>query len=69
VFGTTPRFEDLNWAGLEFSKESYEKITSIDKAAWQQELTLHSELFAQLAHGLPKTLERVKGQLEQRLAA
>ena len=69
VFGTTPRFEDLNWTGLDFSKESYEKITSIDKAAWQQELTLHSELFAQLAHGLPRTLERVKGQLEQRLAA
>jgi len=28
------------------------------RAAWQQELVLHQELFTQLAHGLPKTAEK-----------
>ena len=69
VFGTTPRFDDLDWTGLEFPQASFDRITSIDKAAWQQELKLHEDLFAQLAHGLPKALVRVKGELEQRLAA
>ncbi len=69
VFGTTPRFEDLNWQGLDFSREKYERITSIDKAAWEQELALHTELFQQLAHGLPAALERVKGRLAERLSA
>jgi phosphoenolpyruvate carboxykinase (GTP) len=69
VFGTTPRFEDLDWTGLEFAQSSFDRITSIDRAAWQQELKLHEELFTQLAHGLPKALVRVKADLEQRLAA
>jgi phosphoenolpyruvate carboxykinase (GTP) len=69
VFGMSPRYEDLNWTGIDFPRASYEKITSIDKAAWQAELKLHADLFQQLAHGLPKTLERLKGKLEERLAA
>jgi len=69
VFGVSPRFEDLHWEGLQFSREAYARITSIDKAAWEQELKLHEELFAQLAHGLPRALHRVKARLEERLAA
>ena len=40
LFGVTPRFSDLNWAGLDFSSASYEKITSIDVAAWRAELAI-----------------------------
>ena len=69
VFGVTPRYEDINWEGLEFSRAEYERITSIEKDAWQRELDLHAELFEQLSHGLPKALIRVKGRLAERLAA
>lgn len=69
VFGTTPRFEDLQWEGMEFSPEQFDRITSIDKAAWQAEIALHTELFDKLRHHLPKELEEAKGQLEKRLAA
>jgi len=69
VFGVSPRYEDLHWEGLQFSREAYARISSIDKAAWEQELKLHEELFAQLAHGLPRALHRVKARLEERLAA
>ena len=38
VFGVSPRYEDLNWTGLDFSAEQFDTVTSIDKAAWQAEL-------------------------------
>jgi phosphoenolpyruvate carboxykinase (GTP) len=69
VFGVSPRYEDLNWTGLDFSAEQFETVTSIDKAAWQAELKLHTELFQQLAHHLPKELPATKAAIEQRLAA
>ncbi len=69
VFGTTPRYEDISWQGADFSREKFETITSIDRAAWQKEVALHSELFARLKHHLPEALTTVKDQLERRLAA
>ncbi|OUM02134.1 phosphoenolpyruvate carboxykinase (GTP) [Variovorax sp. JS1663] len=69
VFGVSPRYEDLNWTGLDFSAEQFKTVTHIDKAAWQAELKLHAELFQQLAHHLPKELPATKAAIEQRLAA
>ena len=68
VFGVTPRYEDLRWDGVEFSRESFEKITSIDRDAWRRELGLHQELFDKLAERLPEQLLEVKQRLEKRLA-
>jgi phosphoenolpyruvate carboxykinase (GTP) len=69
VFGVSPRYEDLDWTGLDFSAEHFHTVTHIDKAAWQAELKLHAELFEQLAHRLPKELSDTKAAIEQRLAA
>jgi phosphoenolpyruvate carboxykinase (GTP) len=69
VFGTSPRFEDLRWQGLPFTREQYASVIGIDKAAWQQELVLHTELFKQLEHHLPAELPATKARIEQRLAA
>jgi len=69
VFGVSPRYEDLNWTGLDFSRTQFDTVTSIDKAAWQAELKLHAELFEQLAHRLPQELPATKAAIEQRLAA
>ena len=69
AIGVTPRFEDLHWTGLDFTAEQYQTVTSIDKAAWKEELALHDELFKQLAHHLPAELIRTKAAIEQRLAA
>jgi phosphoenolpyruvate carboxykinase (GTP) len=44
-------------------------VTSIDKAAWKEELALHEDLFKQLAHHLPTELVKTKAAIEQRLAA
>ncbi|WP_416050019.1 phosphoenolpyruvate carboxykinase (GTP) [Cupriavidus basilensis] len=69
VFGTSPSFEDLNWEGLDFTKQQFEQVTSIDHAAWQKELALHEELFTQLKHNLPQALVDAKAALAKRLAA
>ncbi|RTQ32650.1 phosphoenolpyruvate carboxykinase (GTP) [Variovorax gossypii] len=69
ITGVSPRYEDLNWTGLNFSAEQFATVTSIDKAAWEAELKLHAELFKQLEHHLPKELPETKAAIEQRLAA
>lgn len=68
VFGVSPRYQDLSWTGLDFSTEQFDAVTSIDKSAWRDELKLHEELFAQLAHHLPKELPATKAAIEERLA-
>ena len=69
VFGTTPNFGDLNWDGLEFTQQQFDTITSIDKAAFTEELKLHNELFEKLAYHLPQELVDTKAELEKRLAS
>ncbi len=69
VMGVTPSYNDLTWTGLPFTALQFDTVTSIDKAAWTQELTLHTELFKQLAHHLPKALTDTKAAIERRLAA
>ncbi|MRD46775.1 phosphoenolpyruvate carboxykinase (GTP) [Caenimonas koreensis DSM 17982] len=69
VFGVSPAYEELNWTGLNFSADQFNTVTSIEKAAWQQELKLHTELFQQLEYHLPKELGETKAQIEKRLAA
>jgi phosphoenolpyruvate carboxykinase (GTP) len=69
VFGVSPRYEDLNWTGLNFTQDQFRSVIGIDHTAWQQEMKLHSELFAQLAQGLPQALIDTKAKIEARLAA
>ena len=68
-FGISPTYEEINWTGLSFSQDQFNTVTSFDKAAWTSELKLHTELFTQLKHHLPKELEETRVKLEQRLAA
>ena len=68
AFGVTPRYEDLNWTGLSFTREQYQTVTHIDKDAWKAELQLHGELFEQLAYHLPRELLETKAAIEARLA-
>ena len=69
AFGISPRYDDIHWNGLDFSREQYNTVTHIDKAAWAQEMALHGELFTQLAYHLPQALQDTKAAIEKRLAA
>ncbi|HEY1396814.1 phosphoenolpyruvate carboxykinase (GTP) [Roseateles sp.] len=68
AFGTSPRYEDLNWQGLAFTPEQYKTVTHISNEDWATELKLHDELFVQLAQGLPAELPATKAKIEQRLS-
>ncbi len=70
ALGTIPRFDDLNWTGLErFERARYEEIARVDEHAWGVELKSHDELFAALAGHLPAALEARRGSMHQKLAA
>jgi len=69
VFGISPKYNELNWTGLDFTADQFKTVTHVDKAAWVEELKLHEELFTQLAYHLPAEMTATKAALEQRLAA
>ncbi|MGQ0598526.1 phosphoenolpyruvate carboxykinase (GTP) [Aquabacterium sp.] len=69
AFGLSPNYEDINWNGLNFTKDQFQSVIGVDKAAWTQELKLHEELFTQLAYHLPAEMPATKAKIEQRLAA
>ncbi|MEI7645516.1 MAG: phosphoenolpyruvate carboxykinase (GTP) [Chloroflexales bacterium] len=58
--GWIPRYEDMDWRGMNFAKEQFNKIMSIDLKEWQQEVLLHEELFIKLYDRLPKELVNVR---------
>ncbi len=58
--GLMPRYEDIDWRGLDFSKEQFEQVMSLDRSMWTQEVTNHSELFDKLGDRLPKELTAIR---------
>lgn len=58
--GWVPRYEDLDWRGLDFSPEQFEQVMECDVSEWQQEILLHEELFIKLYDRLPKELLSVR---------
>jgi len=68
--GVIPRYDDLNWSGLErFERARYDEISRVDGQAWGAELKLHDELFSKLAGHVPPDLEVRRGNMHQKLAA
>jgi phosphoenolpyruvate carboxykinase (GTP) len=62
--GWMPRYEDLDWTGLEFSNEVYEQqLMAIDREEWLNELESHDALFQKLWDRLPKDMLRMRDQL------
>ncbi|EHR69430.1 phosphoenolpyruvate carboxykinase (GTP) [Burkholderiales bacterium JOSHI_001] len=69
AFGVSPRYEDLNWSGLDFSRAQYDQVISMDSQAWVEEMGLHAALFQQLLPRLPQALTDTKLKIETHLAA
>jgi phosphoenolpyruvate carboxykinase (GTP) len=67
--GTMPRFEDLNWTGLEkLSPAQFAELERIDRAAWKDELASHDELFGKLGKHLPDVLDARRSRMHENLA-
>jgi phosphoenolpyruvate carboxykinase (GTP) len=52
--GWMPRYEDIDWTGLDFTKQDFEQVMTIDREAWKPELLSHEELFERMYDKLPK---------------
>ena len=59
--GWTPRYEDINWEGLEdFTEADFAQAMSIDRDDWDEELLHHEELFIRLYDRIPKEMLAIK---------
>jgi phosphoenolpyruvate carboxykinase (GTP) len=54
--GWMPRYEDIDWTGLDFPRETFETLTTVDRVAWRAEILGHEELFVDLHAHLPKEM-------------
>ena len=52
--GWMPRYEDLRWEGIDFPKERFLRLMSVDREQWKGELLGHRELFEKLYDRLPQ---------------
>lgn len=52
--GWMPRYEDLDWEGLDFSQEQFEEVMSVNREVWKEEVLSHQGLFDKLYDRLPK---------------
>ncbi len=66
--GLQPRYEDLEWAGLEnFTRARFEELTKVDPVAWRKEVKEHAELYEKLKSRMPKELHEQRDRLEKSL--
>ncbi|MEO8132418.1 MAG: phosphoenolpyruvate carboxykinase (GTP) [Betaproteobacteria bacterium] len=65
--GFAPRYNDLNWQGLDFGEQRFAGVMSIDGFTWNKELALHDELFNRIGDKLPASLLLQRQQIGQRL--
>jgi len=54
--GWQPHYDDLDWTGLDFSREQFEELQAVDRQVWRQEIMGHEELFFDLHDRLPKEM-------------
>jgi phosphoenolpyruvate carboxykinase (GTP) len=54
--GWVPYKDDLDWSGLDFNDEDWNKLMSIDPENLRMQTLRHEELFLQLSESLPKEM-------------
>jgi phosphoenolpyruvate carboxykinase (GTP) len=51
--GWTPRYDDIEWSGMDFPEEKFDELQAFDHSAWRQEVLGQEELFLDLHDRLP----------------
>ncbi|MFM9903585.1 MAG: phosphoenolpyruvate carboxykinase (GTP) [Pyrinomonadaceae bacterium] len=65
--GWMPRYEDIDWRGLDFSKDQWNKVMNLDRDMWLKEIAMHDELFFKLYDRLPKEMTFIRELLVSNL--
>ena len=69
AFGVSPAYEDLHWDGLDFTRDQFDAVTSMNADEWREELKLHAALFDMLKLRLPAEMTDTMKKIEQRIGA
>lgn len=54
--GWMPRYEDMDFSGIDFSKNEFEEIMTIDTEEWKKELLDHQKMFEEMYDKTPKEM-------------
>jgi phosphoenolpyruvate carboxykinase (GTP) len=65
--GWQPRYQDLDWKGLDMTRERFEELTRFEPALWRKEVKDHAEFFDKLKARMPKELYAQREELERAL--
>jgi len=66
-FGNMPRYQDINWNGLEFSEDVFNDLMTIHKGEGLSEVEDIKTHFDRFGHHLPKEMEHQRKAFGQRL--
>ncbi|MEM1165765.1 MAG: phosphoenolpyruvate carboxykinase (GTP) [Planctomycetota bacterium] len=58
--GWMPQYDDIDWRGLDFTKDDFDALMSTERDEWLQEIASHDELFFKLYDRLPKELTFIR---------
>ncbi len=54
--GWVPHYEDIDWTGVNYSKEQWNEVMAVDRERWKLLTLQHEELFLKLHDHLPKEM-------------
>ena len=55
-----PQYKDIDWRGLDFTKDQFDQLMSTNRDEWIQELASHDQLFFKIYDRLPKELTFIR---------
>ena len=65
--GLVPQYRDIDWTGLQFPQERFDKLQFIDRAHWRAESVGNQETFTEMRDRLPPELAYERELLIRRL--
>jgi len=63
VFGIVPNYDDINWNGLAYDKETFEQLMSVDAENSRREFEDQAKLFTSIGEALPPELEKIRQEM------
>jgi phosphoenolpyruvate carboxykinase (GTP) len=61
--GWMPRYQDLDWRGLNFTREQFDAVMSTKKEEWIPELASHDDMYFKLYNTLPREFPSIRNLL------
>ena len=58
--GWMPHYGDIDWTGLDFSREQFQELMNVDREEWLIEIALQDELFLNMYDRLPREMPCIR---------